>query len=372
MSNDSSKPFRQPRGIVKIGGSTFNADGSSHTTSPPMHMPGWTEWEVENNAFSAADTFRVSLAVAGLPDNRTEDWFASQQEINVEIFAGFPTDPERFGAGELTSLIYGLTDEVEFDPVARVIHLSGRDLTAKMIDTRNTHLWLNKVSSTVATDLAKKYGLNAVVTQTESKIGKYYDHVNANIQREHSDWDLLTWLARREKYVVYVSGHDLHFGPKADAVTAEPYILQWQDSPFAFNGTSLNFSRSLNLARGVQVTVKSFHQRHGTLSRSYPASMNGNAQQYNYNIPNLHSEQAYQRAKALHAEIAQHEVQLSAALPADNELTVANVISVVGTGTAYDQKYYPDAIVRRMSPDGGYTMNISGKNHSPQTEVPTI
>lgn len=372
MLNDPNvlSEARRPRSIVQVGGATFRVDGSPDVTSLPAPMPGWIEWEVENNVFNEADKFSISFAVSGLPDNRQEDWFAQQQEISVEIFAGFPADPDNFDASQLTSLIYGMVDEMDFDPVSRTIHLSGRDLTARLIDSNVTTTWLNRASSDVATEIAGKYGLNPQVTPTNAMSGKYYDQVVVNIQRQRTDWDLLSCLARMEKYDVYVSGHDLYFEPSPNASEIEPYVLQWQNSPFVFNGISLNFSRSLTLARGAQVTVRSFHQRGQTITRSYPESVAGNVQQYNYAIANLSSEQAYQEALTLHGEITQHEVKMSVSLPADNDLTTANVLLVTGTGTAFDQKYYPDSVTRRMSFEGGYTMSVSAKNNSPQTEVP--
>ncbi|MFD2271423.1 hypothetical protein ACFS07_10485 [Undibacterium arcticum] len=43
---------------------------------------------------------------------------------------------------------------------------------------------------------------------------------------------------------------------------------------------------------------------------------------------------------------------------------------MVGTGTAFDQTYYPESIVREMDLTGGYTMTIKAKNHSPQSVIP--
>lgn len=371
MLNDPNQPSetRRPRSIVQIGGTTFRADGSPDVTSLPVPMTGWIEWEVENNVFSEADRFSVSFAISGLPDDRREDWFAQQQEISVEIFAGFPADPASFDSSQLQSLIYGMADELDFDPVSRTLHLSGRDLTARMIDSKCNQVWVNRRTSDVANDLATKYGLNAKVTPTLALMGKYYEKITANLQHQRSDWDVLSCLAKNEQCAVWVAGHDLHLEPAPDEITAEPYVLQWQNNPFAYNGASLTFSRSLTLSRGVQVTVKSFHQGRGGFSRQYPATAASNALQYSYTLANLTSEQAYQHAQVLYGELTQHEVKLSASMPADNQLTTANVIQVTGTGTAYDQKYYPDSVIRRMSLDGGYTMSVSAKNRSPQMEA---
>jgi hypothetical protein len=56
-------------------------------------------------------------------------------------------------------------------------------------------------------------------------------------------------------------------------------------------------------------------------------------------------------------------------MPADNILTTENIIKVVGTGTAFDQVYFPDSIVRSFGWDSGYTMTVNAKNHGVESEV---
>ncbi len=72
-------------------------------------------------------------------------------------------------------------------------------------------------------------------------------------------------------------------------------------------------------------------------------------------------------AVAKYGEIIAHEMKLRARLPGDNVLTTKNVLRVEGTGTAFDQIYFPNAITRAMSLDEGYTMTIEAKNHNPDT-----
>lgn len=360
---------RHPRGLVKIGGTTFHSDGSPDVESMSLDMPGWLEWSVENNTFYHADTFSVSFAVSALPENRKEDWFAKQQEISVEIFAGFPDNPEQYGTADLQSLIYGMADGVEFDPVARTIHLHGRDLTAKMIDTKITDVFLNRTASDIATSLATKYDLTPKITPTTILSGNSYEWVNAHLHHGKSEWDLLAYLAQQEQFLVYMYGHELHLEPLPDA-NSDPYVLQWQNDPFQFNGVSLKFERGLTLAKGAQVTVRSFSQKGGKpVTAIYPKTAASNAQQYNYRFANLTPEKANQKAQALYAEIVRHEVNFHAELPADNDLSTRSIIKVTGTDTAYDQNYYPASVSRSMSLDGGYKMEISAKNQSPQTEV---
>ena len=128
---------RQPRAVVRVNGAP---------------MPGWVSWEVTANTYYEADTFRVSFATSAMADQtapawgaldkslgrklKAADWFSQQAEIYVEILAGFPSNPADPSANELSSLIYGRVDDIEFDPVSTMLSLTGRDLTAVFIDTR--------------------------------------------------------------------------------------------------------------------------------------------------------------------------------------------------------------------------------------------
>lgn len=363
---------RAPRSIVQVNGKS---------------LIGWESWELDNNTFYQADTFRVRFVISALPPEFDAVWWAARTEIFIEIFAGFPSNPESFVAAELESLIYGRVDDLSFDPVAGVIEASGRDLTSHFIDAKTTEKWPNRTASEIATELAVRRGLDVKATPTTKKTGTYYEIDHARLMDQRSEWDLLTWLAHEEGFMVYVKGKTLHFEPKP-AETVEPYLLQWTpprtnetDYP-VFYGESLVFSRNLTLAKDVIVKVRSWNAKNKKgFTKIAQATHNkntvlkgaaqplGEAQVYAYTIPGLTPEQALQRAQTLLKEITAHEVKLTAQLPADNILGVTNVIKVTGTGTAFDQIYYPDSIVRRMSMNEGYTMTINAKNHNPESET---
>jgi len=129
--NAAAARARQPRGMVKIMGS----DGGQ-----PTPIVGWVRWEVEANGHYSADTFRVTFAAQLLPKDRNLAWMLSQSYLNVEILAGFPSDPAVFDASQLTSLIIGRCDSAEFDPVHNSIELHGRDYTAALIDSKTTDI----------------------------------------------------------------------------------------------------------------------------------------------------------------------------------------------------------------------------------------
>jgi hypothetical protein len=94
----------------------------------------------------------------------------------------------------------------------------------------------------------------------------------------------------------------------------------------------------------------------------------GQPQVYSYTIPGLTKQEALVKAQALLSEISKHEMRLEAHLPADNILTAQTLVTVQGTGTPFDQVYFPDSVIRSMD-DGGYRMQLAAKNHSPETTV---
>lgn len=359
---------RQPRGIVKLGGQAVS---------------GWVSWEVSSNNYYEADTFRVSFAASALPVANNAAWFATQKELFVEIFAGFPANPERINSTDLQSLIYGRVDDISFDPVSTLITVTGRDLTAAFIDAKLTAAWTNQTSSSIAIALASSHGLTPVVTATKTNVGTYYKHDQVRMQSNRSEWDLLAWIAREEGFVCYVTGNELHFEPDT-VLSADPYVIRWTapSAPTGYptaNVQELHFSRSLTVAKGITVTVRSPSTTKKTpVVQSYPAAAKvvkvgksapfGNSQAYFFTIASnktANDVQAY--AQARYKEIIAHEMKLHARLPGDNLLSTRTLLRVDGTGTAFDQTYFPNVITRQMSMDEGYTMTVEAKNHNPDT-----
>ncbi|MBB5508163.1 contractile injection system protein, VgrG/Pvc8 family [Paraburkholderia atlantica] len=360
---------RQPRALVKINDTI---------------VPGWVDWTVDSNSFYSADTFRVRFSTSLLPDAFDVAWFSTVTEAFVEIFAGFPADPTSFTAGELTSLIYGRIDDIDFDPCGTCITITGRDLTAALIDTKLTDQWNNLTASEVATQLANKHGLTPQVTKTTEIVGKYYqiDHVRINAER--SEWDLLAWLAAEEGFVVYAKGHTLYFG--ADPRTPDtPYLVRWQapDDNVGYatmNGGRIRFSRSLTVAKGVTVVVHSWNnkQKQG-FDAYYPSkpkaiqagksSPFGNTQTYEFNIHGLTQQQATARAQALYNQIIRHEVKMQYDAPADDLLTARVMIQTEGFPGNFNQTFYVDSVTREFSLDTGYSMHARAKNHNPDLQV---
>lgn len=365
---------RKPQGLVSVNGIYAQ----------------WLSFEVDNNNYYLADTFRVELPISGQPAVLSLTYFSSQPAIMVEVLAGFPlitaSSNNAFSREGLDSLILGQVDDVTINLAQRIITLSGRDLTSKLIDAKTTEKFQNLSSSQIATTLAVRRGLTPVVTATTVKAGTYYEIDHARLTDSRTEWDLLTYLAHEENFVVFVKGKSLYFQPKPQPTDA-PYVIQYSNpetggGSFSANVISIEVGRNLTLAKDVIVYVHSWNpkQKKGFTKKAQAthnkntvlagaAQPIGDAQTYNYVFPNLTPEQALQKAQNLLKQISEHEMRLTATLPADNLLTCQNILQLKGTHSNFDQIYYPNSVIRRMSMSVGYSMDVEAKNHSPDSEV---
>lgn len=361
--------FAQPRGMALVNGE---------------RVAGLKSFEVDNNSFFQADTFRLSLALSAQPATRGFDFWAAQTTVQVELLAGFPANPDNFTRTELTSWLTGWADDIEVDPIADEIVITGRDKTSLLVDTKKAIAFTNKRSSDIATQIATIAGLSVDVDPTQAFTGTAASTIMQMVNDRGTYWDVLTKLAQIEQYNVYVAGNTLFF-KKAQAVK-DQYVLRYQPPGAAawaqVNAVSMRFSRNLSVARGTKVTVLSWNQKTGKQvsavaqrarvknSTTSKAGSNGlPTAEYTFIFPNLTPQQAQDRANALVADISQHEVNVSADMPGDDLLTTNVAVKVIGTNSAFDQIYYPASIRRSYSWDEGYRMNVRARNYSPESQL---
>jgi phage protein D len=366
-----SSSARQPRALVLVNGVVVRA---------------LVSFEVDNNNFYQADTFKVTLALSAQPKETNWLWWSSQKSLVVEIFAGFPKDPNNYTQSDLTSLIIGNVDDLETNPISDEIILSGRDFTSKFIDSQTSEKFPNLTSSAIIQQFAQRQGLSAQATATKTKTGTFYSLEKVSLTKRQSEWDLMTYLANKEGFSVFVRGKTVYFQPKASP-SDNPYVIQYQapnDNAgyVQLNAVSMTFSRNLTLAKDIIVIVSSFnpktkkgfsvkrtatHNKNTVLAGA--AQPTGEAQTYYRYKPGLSVQDATDYAESLLHELSLHEMKLTVDMPADNTLFVTNMVQVIGTGTAFDQFYYPDQIIRSFSWDSGFSMQVQAKNHPVESEI---
>lgn len=365
------------RGAVTLS-STLGGTGTVIT--------GWLSVDVQNTCYTTPDTFSVDFAVSALPDDYDEQWFGAQKDMYAEIRIGVPPDPSSWTKADLGNpWIYGRVDDIEYDIENQVIRISGRDLSALLVDSKTTEKFQNQTASSVATTLATRFGLTPVVTATNTPVGKYYEIDHETMSDSRTCWDLLWYLARNEQFRVRVRGLNIYFEPLPMQSTYVPYPITYSPvtdvSGFpTCNVEGLTVKRNLTVSRGIKVVMRCFNDKQGkVLTAVYPASSAAKAptpgssgtptsQTYYYTMHNETQQSLTQKAQAKYAEIVQHEMKLSCELPGDSTLDVTMKIVLDGTGTAWDQNYYPESVKRSLSFDSGYKMSAEAKNENPDSQ----
>jgi phage protein D len=343
-------------------------------------LAGVIDVEVVSNSHFTADTFRITVATSALQASWSPAIWSAIDGADIAIAVGF--EDANGQVAEWFTLIEGQVDDVALDLRGRCMTVTGRDYSARFLDNRTTEKWANLKSSEIAQQLAKRRGLQAVVKATTARAGHYYEIDHAHLSSEQTEWDVLTYLAEREGYDVWVFGQTLYFQPPTDPATTNYFPLMWREAngatlPGSPSFTDIQLSRSLTLAKDVIVKVKSYHQMQEasftvTVKAQNSAKLQrkgGSGQVYSFVVPNLNRDQALQWAKAKAEEITRHERVLNADMPGDTLLTARSVVRLIGTGTSWDQTYFPDTVTRRLSLKDGYRQSLRAKNHSPQSMV---
>ena len=336
VSLDPSIGVRYPRLWVQANGAV---------------VPGAFEAEVTNNCHYAADRFRLGLALSADPA-RGSAWWADQDTVGIDIAISLGDDH--------VNLVHGRVDSIEIDPLNDVVKMTGRDLSADLIEARAQGTFANQTSSDIATILAGRHQLSADVETTATPVGRYWqlEHdslVLDGFARVTTEWDLLVKLAQYEGFAVWVQGTTLHF--RAVDAFAPPTVLQ------AATLRGLRLERSLNLAQRVQVTVKSWHSRAAqsytqTASSGQMTGSGSKTQSYIYVAPNLTPDLALRLAQRRLAELTRHERVIVAEMPGELSLAPGRSILLQGSNTAFDCAYRIDSLARRLDMAHGFTQRL--------------
>jgi phage protein D len=319
-------PINQPQIRVAIGG---------------VPVSGVISAEVERVAFFAADRFTVSFSVdaSGL----TFDFFSSagKQVATIDVAL------EEFG---YVQLLTGQIDNIYCDLLQNKVTISGRDLSAQLIDTEIAETFANQTSSQIATRICERHNLTPNVTATSTLVGQYYelDHARSGLglgSRSGTEWNLLAWLAQIEGFALSVFGTKLTFGvPPAGA----PFRL----SPQGCIDLSIDTAASLP---GTTV-VKSWSPRNKTVTTQ--TANRGLGTTATLIRPSLTSQQAALLARNHLSTLQTHGTVLLATLPGETSLSPGGTITLFGTDSSFDQNYAIDVIRRSVDAKCGYVQQI--------------
>jgi phage protein D len=314
-------------------------------------LPNLVEGDIFDNAHFAAARFRLRFALSPA-DAQTLFQPGAIIEIQCTLGSG------------ATSLLQGETDAITCDVLNGIVNVEGRDLTARLLDARTQETFSNQTASEIATTLAGRHGLTPKITATSTLAGRYYatehDRITlGQFARATTEWDLLTFLAAREGFEVFVEGQTLNFAPPPDT----PAVLTLSPSLCI----SLQLEHALTLARDIEVTVKSWnnHQQDAftqTARSTGRGKRGGPVQRIVVVRPNLAPNDASQLAKRILIDLSAHERNVHVELPGELSLTPRSQILLTGTDTDFDQIYYVAELDRHFSAAHGFTERLHLKN----------
>jgi phage protein D len=337
-----------PRAILKVGSTVIK----------------WSSWDAGHNGIYEAGTIRIEVPC------KFSDWawWTQQTEILVDVYAGFPQDPQNYSASDLTLLQTYKIDSIRINAETLGITLVGRDLTALLVDKKIDIKFQNQTASQVATYLAQQVGLTPNVQTTTDLVGAFFTMDHVSLQRQQSMWTILMYLAQHEGVQCFVLGRTLYFGAFGSALSNQPYVIQYNPPTDALpyptsNATSLEFEHDLTLANDVSVTVHSYHGMKNAVYTSVATSsktakrierdadLAQSVQQYSFTFADLTQAQCDAKAQMLLTQISQHELKMEAKVPGDTVIYPWTPVVVQGTGTPFDTTYEAARIRRRFVVD---------------------
>jgi phage protein D len=316
----------QPQVQVSIGGAA---------------IPGAVSVEIEQVAYFAADRFAVVFAMGAAETGAA--YFAALGAQTVVIEAAL-------APGGFVSLLTGQVDNIRLDMPRNIAILTGRDLSAGLIDTEIAETFANQTASQIAQAIAARHSLTPNVSATSTPVGQYYDldHARSALglnSRAGTEWNLLSWLALIEGFVLSVTGTTLNFGPVPPGT---PLFL----TPLDCMELILDSATAIP----ATATVKSWNTR----SKTIVTQTAGTGQGLSTTLirPNLTSQQAMNLADNHLAGLAQHGTIMVATMPGELTLVPGATINLSETNSAFDQTYMVDTIRRSIDSARGFTQIV--------------
>jgi phage protein D len=296
---------------------------------------------LEQAGYFRASRFCVTMAMGAPPLLEIVSYAGlSQKTITIEM----ASEPLGF-----TSLLTGQIDNVTIDCAAQCATLTGRDLSARMIDTEIAEAFVNQTASQIVAAIAGRHGLSADIAPTTAIVGQYYqlDHARSSLQlhsRAGNEWDLLVWLAQNENFYLNVTATTLYFGPLP---VIDPVVIAQENC--------MDLSIDIALTIPAAAKVMSWNTRNKAVVMQTAGS---GAVTTNLVRPNLSSTQALNLANSQLAALGRHVTVLEMRLSGELALTPGTPIYLNGTQSSLDQIYMIDEITRELDIENGFVETI--------------
>jgi len=262
------------------------------------------------------------------------------------------------GNGEVT-LLEGEIDNVQFGFIEGVINFSGRDKSAKLHATKSSEKFINQKNSDVVKTLAQRVGLSADVDESKLNAGKMVQIDWTKLTDGLSFASIIHKIAEMEGCRWWVSKGTLHFKNSDSDAAAYPIVYVPGPTKSA-DFLKLVISRNVQAGKTVKVKVSSWNTRkkQAFIATSTVEGVGGTTE-YNYHVPGLTQDHAFQHAKSKAFEHCKHEFHLTVDCAGDVNIDVSMKLRLRGT-IYFDQDYDMENVVHHFGM-GGHRMCITSK-----------
>jgi hypothetical protein len=311
------------------------------------------------NHFSA-DTFALTFAL----DNRSAENISFWSNLSSGLVEVVAVTLSESGL-TYQSLITGMIDNFQVDPVQRTIGLEGRDLSSSMIDSYRQQDFVNQTASEIVVAIAQYHNLGPVVTSTSGNVGRYYSDGYTKLSlgqfsRVQSDWDLVVQLARLNDFDVFVGGQSLYFQPSG-VNNGVNIIVSLQ------NVESARIERSLSVSPDTIASVQSWNSQNmasynstaaGSGTDAVDQSVSAGSVPFLFSGSNYTSQQVTDAADRYTAELVRLRTVLHLGMPWDLSFMPRATCLLQDTDSMFDTVYRIESVERQYCSTSGSRQSI--------------
>jgi hypothetical protein len=395
------------------------------TLGQQYNVINYIEWNRTESSYSAGSSAEVSMRLNG----QSVDLFDMAQQ-KAKDGAGMRVDiATALDDGPFKSEFSGIADTITYDYNAGTITVAAMSFAQILLNAKITVNAIRRTSGEFVQELVKTYGCgmksSVDLAAFKTPIGKVFHTENAvrSIMNMRV-WDVIESLALVDGADLYVIGDTLYYrqrDPKHKAAdiltlgrTVADFTYEWGK-----NILKLNVAQSPTFAHDVQVTVRSYSPRDGSIftgtydrqkmevdAMAAGMEIDGgkaqaikakavakigprktkqpkkfvssgqilsqkikNREQYVFTVPNASQADCDRIAAQIAKDIARHEFVVNIDVLAQPDLNARQFINLKGTGTKADQVYTIKSLTVSSRPpsegstEGGYTASMTMVNH---------
>ncbi len=276
----------------------------------------------------------------------------------------------------------GLANNIIYDPIRKIVHIQGSDYSSVLANSTIQNAFVNNTASEIAFQIARRHGFDFDITATLAMVGSYRsgDH-NQMLLNSHSkftnEWDLLTYLARSEKFELHVDGKTLVFRPYIKSRYGNE-ILKMQ------NMKSIKFNKRCAPSGKTTVVVKSWnswlnqalsHEGEQALDPSdgdHVGTPNDRSDGFVIIRPNLSLMDTKQLSQEYLEILNELECTVDIVMPGEVSLRPHGLMTIIGSDTIFDQEYVVRSVRRCFSATRGFFQYVRGTTVSSNTMNPLL